>query len=199
MAEQDDVAAEALAEAEALVDVIEPDEEFTDAEIDDILSIDADDVVEFGSSEEFLASFEDESSGDELVLATEDDLAALEGEQPTQQLTPEQAQKMAAMILKQVDDDDTIIPNFPLNLDNLIVWALENTTVNGEPAVIITFASPTFPRGIPFVLERDRGLKFCSQLKKRLQTGPDLAQGAPESALLLPPGGGGKLIVPGQG
>ena len=117
-------------------------------------------------------------------------------EQPQQPMSPQQMAKMAEMVLKQVDDDPTIIPQLPLDVGALTVWALECTLINGEPGIIITFAGPTFPRGIPFVLSRDRGLKFASQVKKLLLTGPSIEQRAAQAGISVPPGSGGGLILP---
>lgn len=116
---------------------------------------------------------------------------------PPPQMTPDEMQKFADMVLRQVDDDPSIIPNFPLNLDTVEVWALESCMLREGPGVIITFASPSDPRGTPHILSRERALKFASQIKKCANTGPNLAQQAAAAGLSVPPGAGGLILPPG--
>ena len=175
----------------------------TDGVTDDVQVITEDGVT---SAEDVFGELGDPSDADfDTAEAQQDDAGvdydAADGppdgfEAP--QLTPDQAQKMAEKILSDVDDDDTIIPNLPLNTQNLCLWAFESIMIDPvTPGIIITFASTAFPRGIPICIDRERGLKFCSQLKKRLQQGPVIAEappGVPE--IITPPGGGGKLYGP---
>ena len=46
--------------------------------------------------------------------------------------------EMAEMVLKQVDDDPTIIPQLPLDVGALTVWALECTLINGGGTTLTT-------------------------------------------------------------
>lgn len=96
------------------------------------------------------------------------------------QLTPEQA-------LSMLDDDFETIPPIPYQ-PSLTVWALSPVELSGGMGVIVTVANQGFPNGIPFLLERDRALKFCSQIKK-------IVTGGPKSDLTVAKS---KLILPGQ-
>jgi hypothetical protein len=128
----------------------------------------------------------------------EAEVEAFEGK-PIEELTQAEQIKLAKVILNTIDDDDTQIPLLPLNLNNTVVWSFENVMMPGpeefEPGVIITLASQTDPRGTPYTLERDRGLKFCAQLKKRLMKGPDLVEEAERAGIAVPQK---RLIVPGR-
>jgi len=98
-------------------------------------------------------------------------------------MTPEQA-------LAILDDDQESTPPMPLAADLPTFWRFQDLESNGGAAVIVTIANPAFPQGIPFVLDRERGLKFASQLKKRLSGGP--AKQRPLTVAQK------RLIVPGQ-
>lgn len=92
------------------------------------------------------------------------------------------------LTLEEIDADDNLLPEFqwiPLPT----FWRFENfrTTPDGKPAVCVIVANAAFPKGMAFSLDRERGMLFVSQLKKRLQTGPQLE---------VPPASG-QLLVPG--
>ena len=102
-----------------------------------------------------------------------------------QELTPEQAAAATAEFLRKLDDNDQALPeNLPL-APLYTFWSLQNIEVSpGQAGVIVTILNDALPRGVPFFLSTERGLKFCSQLRKRLQTGPDLT--VARSRLLIP-------------
>lgn len=124
---------------------------------------------------------------------------------PVEQLTPAEQARLADHIIDEIDDHPEGIPMLPLNLTNLYVWSIESCFMppvgneEPEPGVIVTIASPDNPRGTPFVLTRDRALKFASQVKKFAHTGPSIQVRAAQSGLAVPQDAGEKkLILPGQ-
>jgi hypothetical protein len=164
---------------------------------------DLDDVViEEPTGEEFEmvigGSFGEDGEVDPDSITVEDIDQEFVGQAPPQ-LTERQAAEMAKKAIAEIDKNDQFIPVMPLNLANLCVWALENTFIGEEPGIIVTIANTAFPRGIPFVLDRDRGLKFCSQLKKRLMEGPPIEERAAQAGLSIPQQAPpGELIIPGR-
>lgn len=178
------------------------DESFDTDEQPDLIETDlqvvdsADEAEDLVSSGLIIAgSSGSSSSGD-------DDLESVPNK-PVGELTETEQKKLADHIMNEIDSNDSALPMLPLNTSMFVVWSFENTFMPPDipggdpvPAVIITFASPENPRGTPFVLSRDRMLKFCSQGKKRAQTGPSIVQRAAQAGLAVPPSADGELILP---
>lgn len=100
------------------------------------------------------------------------------------EMTPEQ-------IVATVDQDDENLPGLRYQPMPMF-WKFENfVDANGEAGIVMQLSNMAIPFGIPWCISRDRGMLFCSQLKKRLQTGPQLAVPANVEA----PSG---LILPGR-
>ena len=143
-----------------------------------------------------------------LIIVGEDGVDEVLAPKPIQEMSVSEQKELADNIVAEIDDHDEGLPFLPLNLGKFTVWSFENCFLpvddpddkpDSNPGIIITFASPDDPRGTPYILNRDRGLKFASQLKKRLLTGPvvSLQQRAAQSGLAVPPAAG-ELIVPGR-
>lgn len=151
---------------------------------------------------------DDEAQVTHQLIIASDDSAVEEvdlGEAPAKpinELTGAEQKALADKIVAEIDDHDDGIPFLPLNLAKFNVWSFENCMLppdvvgeDPQPGVIITFASADDPRGTPYILTRDRALKFASQLKKRANTGPSLQQRAAEAGIAVP-GGAGGLVGP---
>ena len=169
------------------------------AEVDAPLveSVSVDDIFEEIGEDDIDTFSDEENPDDEGIIVPEFD----ENAHPFGDMNEAQAAAMAKKIVENIDNHPEGLPPLPLNVNDLHVWAIECTMVGtGEPALIITFASSAFPRGIPFVLTRDRALKFASQVKRFANTGPSLQQRAAQSGLSVPPDASDtpKLIVPGR-
>ena len=166
--------------------------------------------------EETLEGITDEQDVDEtndersLIIAGEQDVEVLAPvNMPPQHLLSDNEQKeLADRIINEVDDHDEGLPFLPLNLEKLCIWSIEDVFLPAEPGekldsnpgIIITFASPDDPRGTPYLLKRDRALKFASQIKRHANTGPSIQRRAAASGLSVPedaPSSGG-LILPGH-
>ena len=147
-----------------------------------------------------------------LIIAGEgqtvDDVVVPTGK-PINEMNASEQKALADKIVDEIDANDEGIPFLPLNLGKFTVWSFEHVYLPPEepgakpdsnPGIIITLASPDDPRGTPYILSRDRAIKFASQLKKRAQTGPSIQQRAAVSGIAVPtdaPQFGG-LILPGH-
>ena len=155
------------------------------------------------AQELLIATGEEVEEFQDLIIATgEDGTSELQVNKPIAELTAAEQKQLADHIVKEIDDHPEGLPFLPLNLDKFTVWSFENVFLPSpegpQPGIIITFAGPDDPRGTPYILNRERGLKFASQLKKALLTGPTVAQRAAQMGLSVPPSAGGGIILPGQ-
>lgn len=171
----------------------------------------AEDIIALSDAEDYDAAADEEVLESGLILAgassEEEEDISLDGvpNKPLQDLSLLEQKQLADRIVAEIDDHEDGIPMLPLNLTQFAVWSFENCMIppdiegdKPQPAIIITFATADNPRGTPFILVRDRALKFASQLKKRANQGPSLQQRAAQAGLSVPPDAGEKkLIVPG--
>jgi hypothetical protein len=117
------------------------------------------------------------------------------GDEDAQRAALEAQIEQAKAAIEAIDDDDTRIPMIPLDINTVSVWRIEDLVLEGatENAIIVTVANQSIPFGFPFILNRTRGQKFASQIKRRLS-----GAGAPSDQKLAVPRDAGKLIIPGR-
>lgn len=126
---------------------------------------------------------------------------------PPHELSMAAQADLAKRMIEEIDNHEDGIPFLPLNTGQLYVWSIEDTFLppdlptakpDSNPGVIITFASASDPRGTPVVLDRDRALKFASQVRRHAQTGPSIQQRAQQAGIAVPGGSTGLLLPDGS-